>query len=459
MTRTSWILFCKHYRTRSTVIIKDAACSHPVPLFVCCRLLFLPPLCLFYSSLSLLVKLTHTHTHLLTNAYIVNKVITEHCVPRLLICRHVYAHKLTRKHLFFQGSFLTPPPVFLPAVFPLCVSPPRRESEREREKEGGREGSGGSRIPRLPVHSAQPLHRLDNAIPVPPPPPPPPPTPPPPPPSLPPAPTPHPTPPSALGRCALQTRAHGKATQESYLLPRLIPGPACLPACLPSECVCVCVWVCVCVLVCVCPLHLPICNTVFLSLSLSVHLEVYSLPRIPDCLPDHVPLGSWPGHVQQSQSVLMCACRTAIFFFQQACLDPMTVCLSLCLYTSMHVFLYHCLSASVSSCMFPCLSSHCTCLAVSLSACLFSCPHLPACVSIYLPVTLLSVCLSFCLLPSLPGVCILHAVICLVFLLCPFLFSNKAFFSCLPHWSYINTLQLQRSFVRKTQYIKKPEST
>lgn len=65
------------------------------------------------------------------------------------------------------------------------------------------------------------------------------------------------------------------------------------------------------------------------------------------------------------------------------------------------------------------------------------------------PCVCLSVCFPVCLVFASSTV-----VICLVCLSCPFLFSNKAFFSCLPHWSYINTLQLQRSLVRKIQYIK-----
>lgn len=155
----------------------------------------------------------------------------------------------------------------------------------------------------------------------------------------------------------------------------------------------------------------------------------------------------------------MCACRTAIFFFSTGlsgshdCLSVFMLvyrhaCLPLSLSIRLRVFLHVSLPV-ISLYMLGCLS---ICLSVFLSTSTSLCINLST--GHCSPCVCLSVCFPVCLVFASSTV-----VICLVCLSCPFLFSNKAFFSCLPHWSYINTLQLQRSLVRKIQYIKKPEST
>lgn len=156
----------------------------------------------------------------------------------------------------------------------------------------------------------------------------------------------------------------------------LISWPGSFPVlhvCLPAavHALCMCVGVCVCV--CSPPSYLQQC----LSLSFcqfvcnSLHLEVYWLLRMSVHLPPHMSLGSWPGHVERSQCVLMCACQTASF---STCQPETHGCL--CVFLSISLSLLLCVSSSIAVYLHLCLS---TC---------FSTCHLTvhAWLSLYLPV-------------------------------------------------------------------------
>lgn len=112
----------------------------------------------------------------------------------------------------------------------------------------GTSPGGVSQIPRLAVCSAEALRRLDNWALV----------------SSPPSSTPA-EPPSSWGCCALQTRAHGKATQESYLIHRRISASVCLHSARMPACVCFCACACACV--CLRSFRTPLSLAVFLFTS------------------------------------------------------------------------------------------------------------------------------------------------------------------------------------------------
>lgn len=154
-----------------------------------------------------------------------SSIMTEAC------CVHYCTVSLRGRYMPFFYIFMSHP------LSSLSLSYWRWIKERDK--------SSGSGIPRLPICPAQQLQWLDNTVLIPS--------------------TLHPpTPPSTPGCCALQTSAHGRATQESYLLPRLIPHSW---PCLSGH---------VCMCVCVCSVHLPIYNIVFLYVSclLKVCLQV-----------------------------------------------------------------------------------------------------------------------------------------------------------------------------------------